>query len=64
MHALGQGTKQNNVFAYMWWDIAAAQAQKDAMKNIRLVKKQMTLEKITKAQELARQCVKKNYRGC
>ena len=64
MYALGHGIDQNNIVAYMWWDIAAAQAQKDAMKNIELVKKQMTLENITKAQRLAQQCVKKNYKGC
>lgn len=34
------------------------------MKNRDIVAKKMTSSQIEKAQDLARECVKKNYEGC
>ena len=50
--------------AHMWYNISAANGDKDAQKNRDIVAKRMTPSQIEKAQELARQCVRKKYKGC
>ena len=52
------------VYAHMWWNIAASQGNKDATENRDIVAERMTPYQIEKAQSLARQCEKKNYKGC
>ena len=64
MYAKGKGVTQNNVYAHMWFNIVAANGDKDAQKNRDIVAKRMTPADISKAQELARQCVRKKYKGC
>ena len=64
MYALGRGVIQDNVYAHMWWNIAASSGEKKASKNRDMVAKQMTPSQIEKAQDLARECVAKNYKGC
>ena len=48
----------------MWSNIAALSGYKDASKNRDLIAKKMTPTQIEKAQELARECVRKEYKGC
>ncbi len=64
MYADGRGVPQDNVYAYMWWNIAASSGNKDASKNRGIIAERMTPSQIEKAQDLARECVKKNYKGC
>ena len=65
MYGIGQGVIQDNVYAHMWWNIAASSGEsKKASKNRDIVAKQMTTSQIETAQKLARECVKKNYKGC
>ena len=64
MYVTGQGVLQDNVYAHMWWNIAALTGHADATKNRDIVAERMTAEDISKAQELARECVRKNYKGC
>ena len=64
MYGLGQGVIQDNVYAHMWTNIAASQGYKDASKKREVVAKRMTTSQIETAQKLARECVKKNYKGC
>jgi len=64
MYALGQGVIQDNVYAYMWWNIAASQGKENATKNKDILANKMTPADLSKAQELARECMKKNYKGC
>ena len=52
------------VYAHMWLNIAAANGFQDASNNRDLVAKKMPPSQIEKAQDLARECVKKNYKGC
>ncbi len=61
---LGQGLIQDNVYAHMWANIAASQGHKAATKVGDLVAKKMTASDISKAKELTRECVRKNYQGC
>ena len=64
MYGQGQGVAQDNIRAHMWSNIAASQGDKDATKNRDIVAKRMTTSQIETAQKLARECVKKNYKGC
>ena len=48
----------------MWWNIAASSGHSKATKNRTIVEEIMTNADISKAQELARECVNKNYKDC
>ena len=64
MYAYGQGVIQDNVYAHMWWNIAASSGHKSAVENRDIVAKQMTPARIEDAQKLPRECVRKKYKGC
>jgi hypothetical protein len=49
----------------MWYNIAASSGKSEnASKNRDIVAKRMNSNQIETAQRLARECVKKNYKGC
>ena len=60
----GKGVIQDNVYAHMWWNIAAASGDEKARGKKDTLVKRMTPQDISKAQDLARECVKKNYKDC
>ena len=64
MYDHGQGVPQGNMYAYMWWHIAASSGDKDASKYRDDIAKEMTPAQIEKAQKLARECVAKKYKDC
>ena len=64
MYYNGQGVLQNNVYAHMWFNIAASNGYDEAVKNRDIVAKTMTTEQLAEAQKLARECVRKKYKGC
>jgi hypothetical protein len=64
MYANGEGVIEDNVYAHMWWNIAAASGSEKARGYKGDLVKQMTPQDISKAQDLARECVKKNYKDC
>jgi hypothetical protein len=64
LYAKGQGVPQDNVYAHMWFNLAAANGQENASKARDIVADSMTTADISKAQSLARECLKKNYKGC
>ena len=64
MYGTGNGVIQDNVMAHMWFNIGASGGSTNAAKNRDIVAKLMTAEDISKAQQLARECVAKNYKGC
>ena len=57
----GQGVIEDLVYAHMWANIARANGDKDL---VSFIKKQMTPSQIEKAQDLARECVAKDYKDC
>ena len=63
-YANGQGVIQDNVYAYMWYNIAASGGDANAVNERDVIAKKMTPSQLEKAQGLARECVKKNYKGC
>lgn len=69
MYGLGQGVTQDFVYSHMWFNIAAAtssgaDAAEAANLRDKTAAKKMTAAQIARAQELARLCVAKNYKGC
>ena len=63
-YALGNGVIQDYVRAHMWSNIAASQGFETAINSRYKIEGIMTSSQIEKAQDLARECVAKNYKGC
>jgi len=64
MFALGNGVRRDTVYAYMWANLGRSNGEGTAGKVIDLLVKEMTLSQIEKAQDLAQERIKKNYKGC
>ena len=64
LYADGAGVTQDNVMAHMWYNIAASNSSTTASKNRNSIAKRMTAEDISKAQQMARECVAKTYKRC
>ena len=64
MYALGNGVLQDNVYAHMWANIAAANGAENAGEARDELAKEMTPADISDAQRLARECVARNYKNC
>jgi len=64
MYGTGEGVIKDYLYAHMWWNIAASLGLEDASTNRDIVEKKMTPTDISKAQQLARECVAKKYKGC
>ena len=64
MYNNGKGVPTDKVYAYMWFNIAAANGDKDAEEKRNKLSKTLSQSQIEEAQRLARECVKKNYKGC
>ena len=62
--ALGRGVIEDNVYAHMWANIARSNGNESAQEVLDILVKRMTPSQVEKAQDLARECVKKNYKGC
>jgi len=63
LYTKGQGVTENYVIAYMWFNISLKNGY-DAKANMDVVKEVLTSEQLAKAQELVRECIKKNYKNC
>jgi TPR repeat protein len=60
----GEGVPQDYVYGHMWFDIAASNGIEIGGWLRDELAKDMTSSQIEKAQELARECVRKKYKGC
>ena len=60
----GYGVIEDKVLAYMWFNIASSKGHKKAKRKRDYIVEAMTASQIEKAQDLARQCVSNNYKGC
>ena len=58
----GTGVVQDFVYAHMWLNIAASNGVDKG--NKKEIERKLTTSDISEAQKLARECVKKNYKGC
>ena len=64
MYAFGRGVPKDYVEAYKWGNLAAARGNERAERLMDIVATIMTPTQVETAQKLARECVKKNYKGC
>ena len=60
----GQGVNIDKVYAHMWASIASSQGFENSKGLLETLNKEMTTTQIEEAERLARECVKKNYKGC
>ena len=58
----GDGVIHDNIYALMWLNVARIGSQTQSFREE--IESEMTAADISKAQELARECVKKEYKGC
>ncbi len=63
-YAIGEGVAEDDVKAHMWYNIAAANGNEGARALKDILVETMSPSLIAKAQEMARDCVAKNYKGC
>ncbi|MGY9105513.1 MAG: hypothetical protein ACKVG0_03065 [Alphaproteobacteria bacterium] len=69
-YGIAQNSVQDNVRAHMWFRISAANEnasefiREDSAKRASAKESEMTPPQIAEAQNLARECVRKNYKGC
>ena len=64
MYENGEGVAQDLIRAHMWWNIAAANGDDDAREARDDIAKEMTAARIEKAEQLARECIRNEYKGC
>jgi len=64
LYGQGQGVMKDLVYAYMWLSIAATSKERGSKRALDFAVKHMTPSQIEKAQKLARECVRKKYKGC
>jgi TPR repeat protein len=64
LYAKELGVIKDYVIAHMWFNIAVSNGNEAAKTSKYEAESLMTSEQIVKAQELARECIKKNYKDC
>ena len=64
LYGNGTGVIKDDVYSHMWFNIAAISGDADALENRDIAAKSMTAAEISKAQDLARACLRKNFKGC
>ena len=60
----GEGVIQDLVYSHMWVNIAMSNGHNRAKEELEIIENKMTPSQIEEAQKLARECAKKNYKGC
>ena len=64
MYDDGEGVPQNNVRAYVWWSVAAAQGFEDARFNRDIISETLTPEQRARGQDMATRCFESDYQDC
>ena len=64
MYILGIGVFQDYAHAHMWLNLASATGHAVATENRDTLARKMTPQQIEKAQEMARACQARNFKGC
>jgi len=64
MYYVGHGVIKDIVYAHMWANIAASKGETAAGETWEILAKEMTVTQLAEAQKLARECVKKQFKGC
>ena len=64
MYAKSYGIAKNLVRAHMWYNLSANNGNEGGSINRDLLAKEMTPAQIAEAQDMAKECLKKNYKNC
>ena len=64
MYSNGYGVRKNNLTSYMWYYLALVNGDYDAKDWTDTLEAQMTFEDISKAKNMARECMNSNYYNC
>jgi hypothetical protein len=64
MYEKGEGTLKDFVYAHMWANLSATNGYAEAKDLRDTLENKMTASQMEKAQDLARECMKKKYKGC
>ena len=64
MYLLDEGVIMDAVYSHMWLNIALSNGAENAGKVIEIAAKKLTPQQLERAQQLARECVAKDYKGC
>jgi TPR repeat protein len=64
MYVNGHGVAQDNVHAYMWYNIAATSGDYAGTLLRDGLAKKMTSAQITQAQEMAKRCQQSKHKDC
>jgi len=64
MYWTGVGAPKDYIYSHMWFNLAAANGHDGAESLRDIVAKIMTPTQIEQAQTLAKECLRKNYKGC
>ena len=64
MYAFGDGVLKDYVRAHMWGNLSASNGNEKGGKLRDLAAKNMNPADISTAQKLARECIRKKYKGC
>ena len=64
LYYFGNGVPEDIGYAHMWANLASSSGFKMARQLCQLLTEKMTSYQIDKAEDLARKCVNKNYKGC
>jgi len=60
----GRGVPQNNVRAYVWYSVAAAQGNEDARTNRDIISERLTPEQRARGQDMATRCFESDFQDC
>ncbi|MBF0307958.1 MAG: SEL1-like repeat protein [Magnetococcales bacterium] len=63
MYEEGRGVRKSQLKAYFWYSLSAVQGDKDALKNLQMLSRQLTKEQIRQVQEEARIWLEKQGSG-
>ena len=61
---LGDGVPQNNVRAYVWLSVAAAQGNEGARINRDIISERLTPEQLARGQDMATRCFESDFQDC
>ena len=64
MYATGEGVLQNNLRAYVWWSVAAAQGYERAKTNRDILVDRLTPEQLARGQDMSTRCFESDYQDC
>jgi TPR repeat protein len=64
MYANGEGVPQNNIRAYVWFSVAAAQGNEIARDSRNRVSEGLTPTQLGQAQQIATKCFESDYQDC